>query len=271
MKRWPLCVLFFAVFLFPISSHAQTPQFSISVDNVLGPDICTTSGWTITYDRTTISTDTSDQIMGMDTSALTSYVVQYVNDDINLVHYWGSGYSGYVQDYMVATGTKTSARAGGYYAIPLASDTYQAETIEYIVLMDGPFNIVAAADEDQVIWEVRASLTCEDGLVTAYEISSSFARDTRGNLPQFTQNLVLALDDVKLYTNPYAHRGYLGTIRACQTFFVTDIWMPRASITTMIHESLTDHDVPLVPDMPFVDVPDNYGQPGAAQIEACPE
>jgi hypothetical protein len=217
----------------------------------------------MTYDRTTTISD-------LDVSALTTYSIQYVNGDLNLVHYWGSGYNAYVQDYFVSAGTETFVRTGGYYAIPLWSDTYQAVSIEYTVLMDGPFNIVTPRDEDQVLWEIRTSLTCEQGEVTAYDITSSPVEGmTRADLPEFTQNLVLAVEDFPLYTNPYTHRGYLGMIEACQTFFVTDLYQPRASITTYIHESITDHDVPLSSDDPLLDVPDDYGQPGAETIEGC--
>lgn len=255
------------LFLMPYCRVTQleaSPPFSITVGNVRVPSTCTSSGWAITYDRTTTISD-------LDASALTNYFVQYVDYDLNLVHYWGSGYSGYVQNYWISAGTVTHAKATGYYAIPLWHDTYQAESIEYIVLKEGPFNIVASSDTDEVIWEIRASLTCENGVVTLADVTSAPVQSTRGDLPEFRQNLVLALDDFSLYTNSYAQTGYLGTIRACQTFFITDIYVPRASITTYIHESITGHDIPLDTGMPIVDVPDDYGQPGAVQVEACRE
>jgi hypothetical protein len=235
-----------------LAQSGDSPEFSITVDNVRAPSACTPSGWAIIYDRTT-----SD----LDASTLTRYFVQYVNHDLNFVHYWTSGYSAYVQDYWVTAGTVMGARANGNYTIPLWTDTYQAESIEYILLAD------------EVIWEIRAALTCENGEVTAYALTSEPAQGTRDALPEFTQNLVLALDDIPRYDNPYTQAEYLGTIKACQTFFITSIYRPRASISVWARESFTGHDILLFEGstrLPIVDVAEDYGQPdGQSLLEAC--
>ena len=231
-----------------------SPEFSITVDNVHAPSACTPSGWAITYDRTTTFSD-------LNAYTLTRYFVQYVNDELNFVHYWGSGYSAYVQDYWVTAGTVSGARAHGDYTIPLWTDTYHAESIEYILLAD------------EVIWEIRVSLICEKGEVAAYELTSEPTQGSRDALPEFTENLVLALDDIPLYGNPYTQTEYLGTIEACQTFFITRIYLPRASISVWATESFTGNDILLFDGstrLPIVDVADDYGQPdGPPVLEAC--
>jgi hypothetical protein len=254
-----LLTLFAVVMLFALPNDGlahsgSSPEFGITVDNVRAPSACTPSGWAITYDRTTAFSD-------LDTSTLTRYFVQYVDDDLNFVHYWNSGYSAYVQDYWVTAGTLPGARANGNYTIPLWTDTYQAESIEYILLAD------------EVIWEIRAVLTCERGEVAAYELTSEPAQGTRDTLPEFTRNRVLALDDIPRYRNPFAQTGYLGTIKACQTFFITSIYLPRASILVWARESLTGRDILLFDGstrLPIVDVPEDYGKPGGQPIlQAC--
>jgi hypothetical protein len=257
MLRRSFLLIIVVLLVFPQESLAQSgnsPEFSITVDHVHTPSTCTPSGWGITYDRTTTFSD-------LDASALTRYFVQYVDNDLNFVHYWGSGYSAYVQDYWVAAGSIMSARASGSYAIPLWTDTYQAESIEVILLAD------------EVIWQIRAALTCENGEVTAYELTSEPAQGTREALPEFTRNRVLALEDIPRYRNPYAQTGYLGTIHACQTFFITSIYQPRASISVWARESLTGRDILLFDGsmrQPVVDVPENYGKPGGPPLlDAC--
>jgi hypothetical protein len=227
-----------------LAQSGGLPEFSITIDTVRAPSECTPTGWSITYSRTTTFSD-------LDASTLTRYFVQYVNSDLNFVHYWGSGYSAYVQDYWVSAGTESNARAIGDYAIPLWTDTYHAKSIEYIL------------QGDEVIWEIWATLTCENGKVAAYEVTSEPVKNTRDALPEFTQNLVLALDDIPVYGNPYTRTDYLGTIKACQTFFITSIYRPRASISAWAHESITGHDILLFDGshrMPIVDVPEDYGQ-----------
>lgn len=231
-----------------------SPEFSITVDNVHAPNACTPSGWAITYDRTTTFSD-------LNAYTLTRYFVQYVNDELNFVHYWGSDYSAYVQDYRVTAGIVSGAKARGDYTIPLWTDTYHAESIEYILLAD------------EVIWEIRALVVCEKGEVVAYELTSELTQGLREALPEFTGNLVLALDDIALYDNPYTHTEYLGTIEACQTFFITRFYRPRASISVWGTESITGSDILLVDGsrgLPIVDVADDYDQPdGQPVLETC--
>ena len=237
-----------------VARSDSSPAFSVTVDHVRAPSGCTPSGWTISYDRTTTFSD-------LDASALTRYFVQYVDGELNFVHYWESGYSAYVQDYWVNAGTVTSARASGSYPIPLWTDTYQAEAIEYILLADA------------VIWQIRATLTCENGEVAAHDLTSEPAQGPRDTLPDFTRNRVLALEDIPRYRNPYAQTGYLGTIPACLTFFITGIYQPRASISVWARESLTGRDMLLFDGstrLPVVDVAENYGKPdGQPILDIC--
>jgi hypothetical protein len=237
-------VLLLGLPLDTLAQSGNSPEFSITIDAVRTPSECTPTGWSITYSRTTTFSD-------LDASTLTRYFVQYVNNDLNFVHYWGSGYSAYMQDYWVSAGTESSARAIGDYVIPLRTDTYHAESIEYIL------------QADEVIWGIWATLTCESGEVVAYEATSRPVQNTRDALPVFTHNLVLALDDIPLYGNPYTRTDYLGTIEACQTFFITSIYRPRASISVWAHESITGHDILLFDGshrLPIVDVAEDYGQ-----------
>jgi len=239
---------------------AQDP-FSINVEigDITPPESCSPSYWTISHERTTtISGARPSTDLGRYPSAVMRYVVQYVDGDVNLVHYWGSGYSAYVQDYMVSSQTENFASAKGSYAVPLWSDTYEAVTVQYLLY------------QDRVVWEIRASLECDGGEVVAYEITSQAADGTREELPKPGRNLVLALDDIRRYRDPFNNKGYLGTIRACQTFYVSDIYMPRASISTWARESLTGQNMLIgggpPPPLPIVDVHEDYGQPGGQPI-----
>ncbi|MBI5959859.1 MAG: hypothetical protein HY866_14050 [Chloroflexi bacterium] len=245
--------LLLAVLLLTLPSRAETqPSFGITIDAVNAPTECGPHGWWISYTRTTTFSE-------IEASSLTRYFVQIVNDDINLVHYWGSGYNAYVQDYWVTAGTNPIALAGGSYAIPLWSTSYEAETLEYIL------------HGDQVIWQVRAAVTCEDGVVTQYSLRSEPYERPREALPALAQNLVLALDNIPRYRNTFTQTDYLGTIEACQTFFVTDVYKPRASISVWVVESLTNQPI-LINDPnnppPIVDVADDYGQPGGQPVIA---
>ncbi|MCB9455574.1 MAG: hypothetical protein H6671_06275 [Anaerolineaceae bacterium] len=226
LKTTSLVMLLMAVLLLsPVGSLAQSgsaPAFNITLNNIHPPTRCTPSYWAITYDRTTSFSD-------IDASTLTRYFVQYINNDLNLVHYWESGYSEYVQDYWVSAGTEIGERAVGAYTVPFWTDTYQAESIEYIL------------KGDEVIWVLRATLTCEQGEVVAYDIISEASQGTRDALPDIPHNLVVALEDIPLYGNPQTQTDYWGTIQACQTFFITDIRIPRASILVWGRESITGH------------------------------
>lgn len=250
MKR-PIIILSFAVaLLLVLPVYAQgSPAFNISVKGIRAPTTCSQRGWAITYDRTTT-------ITSITASTLTRYFVQYVNHDLNLVHYWGSGYSAYVQDYWVAAGIQPAARAVGTYPIPIWSDTYQAETIEFIL------------QADTVIWALRATLTCDQGKVTAFAISSQPANNDRDTLPKAARNLVLALEDIPRYGNSFTKENYLGTIKACQTFYLSRIYQPRASISVWAVESLTGKAILLNgADAPrIVDVAEDYGQQGGQPI-----
>ena len=232
----------------------EEPSFQITIKDVVPPEACTETGWRITYQRTT---DLGEYVG----TPLWRYYVQTVNGDLNLVHYWDSGYSGYVQDYMLLGNPFRDNVTSSYYPVPLWSDTYEAETIEYIL------------DGDAVIWETHATLTCAAGLVVAADVVSQPAQTTRAALPVPDDNLVLALDEFPIYDSPYGSTHELGTIKACQTFFISDIQMRRASIATYARESITGHLFTLSNgslQAPLVDVAEDYGQPGGQPtLEAC--
>jgi hypothetical protein len=238
-------------------------SINVEIDDITPPESCSSSYWAINFvRRTTISGAHLSTDLTRYPSAVMSYVVQYVDGDVNLVDYWGSGYSAYVQDYMVPSQTDNFASARGSYAIPLWSDTYEAVTVEYLLY------------QDRVVWEIRASLECDGGDVAAYDIISQAAEGDRADLPKPGRNLVLALDDIPRYRDPFKETGYLGTIRACQTFYISDIYMPRASISTWARESITGQNMLIgggPPPRPLiVDVHEDYGQPGGQPIvDAC--
>jgi hypothetical protein len=248
----PLLLLFLLVpAMHTFAIQDDPPQVTIEIGAITPPTTCTESGWSASYERKTTRSGTWDLL------SRPRYFVQYVNDDLNLVHYWGSGYDQYVQDYMLNTGTDPYARTGGYYTVPLWTDTYRAVSIEYIV------------EADRVLWEVRAELDCQDGQVIDFRLTSQAAEGTLETLPQPGENLVLALEDIPLYSNPNK-TGYLGTIAACQTFFISSINRPRATISTWAVDSITKQPILLLTDgsfrLPVVDVAENYGQPGGQPI-----
>jgi hypothetical protein len=248
----PLLLLFLLVpVMHAFAIQSDPPQVTIEVGAISPPTECGPHGWRATYERKTTISGTWDMM------SRPRYFVQYVNDDLNLVYYWESGYSAYVQDYMLNTGTDPYARIGGYYTIPLWTDTYHAVSIEYIV------------EADQVLWEVRAELDCQDGTVVDFQLTSQAAEGTLETLPQPNENLVVALEDIPRYSNTYNQTGYLGTILACQTFYISGIYMPRASISTWAVDSITKQPI-LLSDgstpLAIIDVAENYGQPGGQPI-----
>ena len=248
-----------AVILLLAASSAQLqdsdgPSFAITLEDIVMPEQCSPHGWRIGYERTVTRG-------GYAQTPLWRYFVQRVDGDLNLVDYWGSGYGAYVQDYMLMGNPLRSGVTTGSYIVPLWSDTYEAETIEYVL------------DGDHVIWEIRATVRCEDGVVTEAEIVSEAADGTRESLPEPEDNLVLALDDITIYRYAGLNAEPLGTIRACQTFFLSDIRMRRASITTYGTESLTGHEIVIaggLSPVPLVDVAEDYGQLAGQPIhDAC--
>ncbi|GEM_PF-4478105 len=234
-------------------TSAPITDIVVTVHDITPPQTCDEHGWRIEYTRdVTFNGDRAWR-----------YFVQYVNDDINLVHYWGSGYSAYVQDYWVLNETGISESVSAYYAIPLWTTTYEAVNVEYVL------------DGDHVLWEIRTTLTCEAGVVTNYEIVSQAADLERDDLPEPKANLVLTMNDIVLFgaSNDRGTREILGTIAACQTFFVSEIFTPRASITTYATIELTDTPIAIsgVRNPPvLIDVAENYGQAGGqAIIDEC--
>ena len=230
------------------------PAFRITLEDVVLPETCSETGWRFAYQRVINAGSYSG-------TQLWRYFVQKVDGDLNLVDYWGSGYSAYVQDYMLFGNPLREDVTAGSYPIPLSSDTYEAEVLEYIL------------DGDAVIWEIRATLRCEAGVVIHADIVSEPADTTRAALPVPGDNLVLALEDIPIYEYPFSTTRLLGTIKACQTFFVSGIRMPRASISTYARESITGHEIVLsggLSPVSLVDVAEDYGQPGGQPtLEAC--
>ncbi|HEX2620464.1 MAG TPA: hypothetical protein VHL11_09960 [Phototrophicaceae bacterium] len=241
----------------PFSTPTSTPsdtsttiEFSITLDNIQPSEECTPYGWTIIYDRTTLSP--------FDPYSTSRSYIQYVNGDLTTVNRVDE-HSTYVQDAWVSHGTLTSVRAAGNYSIPLWTDTYQAESIEYIW------------HEDDLVWQIQATLTCEAGEITEYTLTSEPVPANHDPLPdpESVHNLVVATEAISVYGNPYQKKDSFGTIETCQTFFIGNPWTPRASITTWIHESVTDHDLPFFDGstrLPIIDVADDYGQP---LLEQC--
>jgi hypothetical protein len=238
----------------PAFAEDAAPEAVIEISEVTPPEECDENGWTIRYERTTTLPAT---VAG---NPWTRYFVQYVDGDLNLVHYWGSGYSAYIQDYWISAGTQ-NARVSGSYVVPLWTDSYHAVNVEYVLY------------GDRVLGEVRAELECEAGAVVEYAITSEAVDTTRDALPEPDLNLVLALDDIPRYRLPYSRSDFLGTIHECQTFFLSDIRQPRASIAVWGRDSITGESMVLfdgVTDVPLVDVAEDYGQPdGQPIVDAC--
>lgn len=233
-------------------------EISVEIKEITPPEACDATGWAISLVRETAITGARpNPDLGRYPSSVMRYVIQYVDDELNLVHYWGSGYSAYVQDYMVWPQTENFAQIKGRYPVPLWSDTYRAVTVEYLLY------------EDRIVWETRAALDCDAGEVAAYKVETRAADGVRADLPEPGRNLVLALQDIRRYRNPFNNTGYLGTIKACQTFFVSEITMPRASISTYARESITGQAMLIAgapTPVPIVDVHEDYGQPGGQPI-----
>jgi hypothetical protein len=146
------------------AAHAQG-TFNIELGAITPPTKCTASYWSINFQRKVT-------YLGGVKTPPTRYLVQYLNDDLNLVHYWGSGYDQYVQNYGLFNYYDLSARIIGGYVVPLWTDTYRAVTIEYALV------------GDHVVWETRASITCEHGTVTDYQLTSRAADSQRSELPR---------------------------------------------------------------------------------------
>lgn len=223
----------------------------IALSEVKPPTRCTPWGWVMSYRQETSG--------GKATLAtLTRYVVQYVNDDLNLVHYRGSGFSAYTQDYTIYP-VMSWVRSAGSYVVPLPSSTYRATTIVYVL------------SDNDVVWEIRASIECTDGKVINHSLTSQASSGNRDTLPQPGRNLVLALGDIALKESniSYTTRA-AGVISACQTFYISEIIQVRASTTVYARESLAGTRLRVLggPTLPIIDVPDNYGQPGGMPIVA---
>jgi hypothetical protein len=216
----------------------------IELSGVKPPPRCSPAGWVIGYRQKTSG--------GKSTPAtLTRYVVQYVNDDLNLAHYWRSGYSSYAQDYTIFPG-EFSVWTSVNYIVPLPSSTYRATTVIYVL------------HEQQVVWEIRAAINCMDGLVVSHSLTSQVASGNRDALPRPSRNLVLALGDIAL------DQRSAGVISACQTFYISDIVQARASTTVYGRESIAGTRLRLVggPTLPIIDVAEDYGQPGGTPLVA---
>lgn len=238
--------------LFHTSVQAQDATvFSIELGEVTPPTKCTPSGWSFAYERTT----TLPGPFGTPRPNLTLYFVQYVDDQLNLVHYWGTGYSQYVQDYAVDL-ADILPLAFASYDVPLWSDTYHAVTTEYVLA------------GDDVLWELRAELDCDQGEVRSFSLTTQAASGSVDDLPQPEPNLVLALEDIPRYRLPATQTDYLGTIEACQTFYISAITHRRASFSVSATDSLTNQPLLLngVDAPRLVDVPEDYGQAGGAPI-----
>lgn len=230
--------------------EATASPFQITLENVVPPETCTEFGWRFTYERIIVEGEYARK-------TLWRYFVQTVDGDLNLVDFWESGYNAYVQDYMLHGNPLRDDATSAGYAVRLSSNTYNAESIEYVL------------DGDAVIWEIRATVRCEAGIVVEADIVSQPVNTTREALPLPGDNLVLALDDIPIYEYPTSTTHLLGTIRACQTFFLSDIRMPRASISTYGRESITGHEIVLSGGLSptrLVDVAEDYGQPGGQPI-----
>jgi hypothetical protein len=243
-----LPILLITLLLLSLSArpaHADD-ALTITINSVTSPKNCTTSGWMLSYART---------VTFSGTPPLSSYIVQYVDDDLNLVHYWGSGYSAYVQDYMVSSGNQ---QIRGSYMVPLLSATYHATTIEYIL------------SGDTILAELRASIQCQDGTPIDHAVTVQSTSGNRSNLSKPSRNLVLALDDIPLYRDFSTLNKSVGTIKACQTFYISNIGQRRASITVYARESISNRAIILAggigPQPRLVDVPENYGQPSGYPI-----
>jgi hypothetical protein len=253
------------LFIVPMAVQAQdvTPEatpllsptgFSISVTNVQAPTECSAGGWVIVYDRTTT-------FGSIDRSTLARYSVRYLDDDLYAVSDEVPG-SDYIADYWATSGsTVPFERVGSGYTPLWWSNNYHAAAIEYVL------------QGDAVIWALRAALTCENGAVVDYEITSepveNMTRDALPTIELHRQNLVLALEDFVMHeygTNPNP-----GTIRACQTFFISDLQQNRASILLTARQSITGTRIYLFDGtwVPVVDVAEDYGQPGGQPIIAA--
>ncbi len=250
-KKWVSAILIVTVLSVSVGlTHAQDgAPIVIEITEVTPPTECRDTGWIINYERTLIFTVPSSQLQ--------RYNVQYINDDLTLAHYWGSGYSGYVQDYGLNPG---NARIVGSYTPAYWTDTYHAVSIDYVLV------------DDLVVWEIRAELTCDAGTVADYSLTAQTADSPRDSLPAPGENLVITLDEIVLYPAPGINRRAepIGTITPCQTFYISGVHIPRTYITTYATESIADTLIELAYGLPpqarILDVPENYGQAGGAPI-----
>lgn len=243
----PILLLTALLLHLPPAAQAQTvtppADFSITISSVQPPTECTPGGWVVRYERTTSAS--------LDQPTTSRDFFQYVDGDLTASSVLDA-HSNYVQDSWITAGTQADARFGTSYAVPLWQDSYEAATDEYISL------------GDRVIWKLHAALTCSAGVVSNFAFTSEAVAMTRDELPRFEHNLVIALEDIPLSSSPLAPTGDLGTIKACQTFFIGPIWTQRASTSVWTTESLTGHNLLLfgTKRLPLLDVPEDYGQPG---------
>jgi hypothetical protein len=256
-----IILLFVLLFGFSsVSAQSETPEVTevpvgMTILSETPPTTCTANGWYYQYAASTPIRPAVTQDL-----VPTRYVVQWVDGELNLVHYWGSGYNAYVQNYMGYPNSSLEDISGSY-VVPLLDDTYEAVTIESVLV------------GEDIVWETRVEITCEAGVVTESSFTSQAVTGHRADLPVPEGNLVLALEDIPRYSDPYTKQHLVGTITACQTFFISGIYTPRASISTWGTDSITglpmllhDYNTPV----PLVDVPEDYGQPGGAPIiDAC--
>ena len=240
--------------LSPYAAQAQTmlpAPFRITLDNIQPPTECTPYGWAVTYNRITSAS--------LEQPQTSRDFFQYVDGDLTASRVVDR-HSPYVQDSWIAAGTQKEARFGASYVVPLWTESYEAATDEYISL------------GDDVLWRLRAALTCNAGEVTDFSFTSEAVEMKRDDLPQFERNLVIALEDIPLSSNALTQNGDLGMIHACQTFFIGATWTPRASISEWTTESSTGHDLLLFGSewLPLLDVAEDYGQPGGhPALEQC--
>ncbi len=240
------------------SAQAQTatpnpPPFSITIDKVMPPQNCTSILWQIPFDSTVTGFYDYDRF-----DTIGYYIIQYVDGSPVYGRWFGREYDRrLVTQYLLQM--EEFRLAFGNYLPRYWTDSYQATTEMYV------------AFGDDVVWKISGAITCDQGQVTDYAVTSEPLTATRADVPTFEHNLVLALDDIPLYEQYEGkHRNnYLGTIQACQTFFVGDYHSQHPDTLFLAPKSLTDHEVLLFDGYgltPIVDVAEDYGQPGGQPV-----
>jgi hypothetical protein len=262
-----IILLFLQLLIFGVNQHAaQTTAVEplaspilVTVSNVHPGPHCSEYRWSIRHDLEV------DFVAPLENVPMT-YIVQTVDDDITLVRFWGSGYSSqtdhtsFTWNYEVVEGSNNELIPWDF-VIPLPDKTYQSRTDVYIL------------DGDNIIWKIQAEVTCERGDIIAYNLTSEAAAGTTADLPTPGSNLVLALEDTPIYRseNVADLEEPSLIIESCQTFSVSDIHVtrPQSGITAGFVEG-TESIVFLPPYSKFVDVGEDYGQPGGEPIaDAC--